>query len=281
MSTRDRQFIAATRREAAAIEDQRPGTLHKMVLEMNGRNLRASFFYNREHRESSRGAEADEAPAPKKRTPGKEPTKPEPKRDQPQMKDCKPTSTSQQPFIFVGNGKADPFKQPASTRPRTVSAEPSSSPKLAPKPSRQSKRADDSSAPMLSAANVSRTARTVKGEITLIVRSLGGDEESGAQHLCAKQTLHIGGHKHAFRVPVGSTAAKMPKNVLTNMLEAFTASDFPSDEARTELRRLLTPGLTAPMEVGSSTSSSDSNSSRSADGRASPRDKTLRPWNGG
>ena len=78
--------------------------------------------------------------------------------------------------------------------------------------------------------------RTIKGEITRFVRQLGGDEMSGAQYLCPKLKLTIGGHKHALRVPVGSLAAKKSISELTDLFEAFI-----HDGSDLELVYQLTP----------------------------------------
>ena len=114
LSIRDRQFIAATRREAEMLECQRPGVLHKMVLETGGRNVRVSYFFNLEHRKSSGGTDDDEASVQRKHTPGKAPTKPMPKRDGLQNKSSLPTGTSKLQPKERGSGKVDPSTQPAS-----------------------------------------------------------------------------------------------------------------------------------------------------------------------
>ena len=44
---------------------------------------------------------------------------------------------------------------------------------------------------------------------------------SGAQYLCPKLKLTIGGHEHALRVPVNSLAANKSTKELTDLFEAF------------------------------------------------------------
>ena len=47
LSVRDRQFIAAIRREAAAIEKETPGAIHALHFDSGGKNVHCSVVFNR------------------------------------------------------------------------------------------------------------------------------------------------------------------------------------------------------------------------------------------
>ena len=212
LSGRDRQFLAATRREADAIESQRPGTLHKMVFESTGKTVRATLFYNREPRESLRGDDADEASKQGKGARGKGPTKPKPKHAESQVKGSSHTSSSKQPEESGGNVEIpdDLMEVPV---PKTSSKSTKPDHLCAPSNKDSGKEsfvftslAEDSAA----------TVRAAKVLITEAVRQLGGNEKTGGDLLGPK--LKLRGHKHALHFPLGSRAVDMTAEEITKLL---------------------------------------------------------------
>ena len=62
-----------------------------------------------------------------------------------------------------------------------------------------------------------------------------------------KQTLHVGGHKHNLRLPVGSRAADLSPESFVSYLEALIAQGNSLDES-VSLRGYLTPNGMADVD---------------------------------
>ena len=67
--------------------------------------------------------------------------------------------------------------------------------------------------------------KAIKQHITEVVRGMGGDEQTGGQHLGPRMVLDVGAHKVTLRLPKGSPAADVPAGELSAMLETSLYRD--------------------------------------------------------
>ena len=267
LSVRDRQFIAAIRREAAAIEKETPGAIHALHFDSGGKNVHCSVVFNRNRVEgggAQRGRDDHDS------------SKREGQHDQ-QQRATKPNAAGQasqsgqrapprdQPRQPSGDGRT---KQRGKERATPSPARPANPNP----PSGGAGRGDSGTTPedpRLSKERVAALAKAIKGHITQVVRSMGGDETTGGDYLNPRQVIAVGAHKATFRLPKGSPAADIPANELGAMLETSLYGGGDPAALEDYLTLYLNP---ENMSIDSSTSLAD---------RASSRETTRSPWSGG
>ena len=203
----------AARSVADAIEKSNPGSVHKLEFTFSNRRLQANITYNRD-RGGTDGAEqngaadnAASAPADRRseQASGKAPSQARP--------------TAQQ---TAGQSRPNQGRNRTSRPEVHVYVGPQET--------------------LATMADVARCERAIKVHITLIVRSLGGNERTGGQYLCSKVQFCIGTHKVSLRVPLGSSASQLDADQLKSQFKTLLArfvEDQPTCE--TAIREWLNP----------------------------------------
>ena len=224
LSIRERQFIAAIRRETAAADKEHPGTIHAVRFKCTAREVSAEIVHDR-NRGAGKGGRrkgtdanlASEQPGLANQEPLNK-CKPVPQHKPAQRKE-KATPSVQR------KEKATPSPTPAAPSVQTDggshmcldnSDADSEDPELLTPQERQ-----HALARMLTDMRVRSILRkTITSLTTEVVRSLGGDEKTGGQFLHTEKTvLNVGTYKFSCRLPIGSKAANMSAEEFSTEVE--------------------------------------------------------------
>ena len=232
LSVKERQFIAATRREAAATEKDAPGTIHAVRFSCSAKSIEAEIVFDRDR---DRGEQGKRGVAHKAGASGGLPTGA--RADKP-----KGSAQSNPP---PRRGNPPPRTPRDGTAGGTATSKTSTKPKADLTSELESMQLDDDSRPetdpRLSKPRVKALEKAVKQHITAIVRSKGGDEKTGGALLDQKRTYMVGTHKVTLRLMKGSPAADTPQDEFQTMLEGVLYDGNPDVELDDGLEYYLEP----------------------------------------
>ena len=227
LSVKERQFIAAIRREAGEAEKNSPGTIHAVRFSCSAKSVEAEVVFDRDR---ERGDQAKRGAAHKAGASGGLPTGARADKPKGSAQSNPPPRQGNPPPRTPGDGTAG----------GTVTSKTSTKPKADLTTELESMQLDDPD-PRLSKARVKALEKAVKQQITAIVRSKGGDEKTGGALLDQKRTYMVGTHKVTLRLVKGSPAADTPQDEFQTMLEGVLYDGDPDVELDDGLEYYLEP----------------------------------------
>ena len=239
LSVKERQFIAAIRREAGEAEKSSPGTIHAVRFSCSAKSVDAEVVFDRDR---ERGDRAKRGAADKAAAPGGLP--PRSRADQP-----KGTGQPRPPPTQGNSQQRKPRDSAASGGAKSKT---STAPKADLSDTMESMQLDEDSKPeadsRLSKVRVKALEAAVKRRITATVRSMGGDAKTGGALLEQKRTYKVGAYKAILRLVKSSPAADTPQEEFEQMLEGCLLDGDPDVDIDDGLEFYLEPTEKLPAD---------------------------------